>query len=426
MEWINYYITQKQDGANPVNEDDHLSSILQQSRGTTVFGVLHGDQLLSSIKNQLRTRLSNPISTLSMSLSSRKVLDTAVAMNIKSSFYVYVGGKAAKVTIDPKDSMEDIRKKLTDAKNIASGDGKNASSAALGLNITIRNGQLVIDGPASSSLQYASGNRETTSATMKRSTTDNFDYLSFIPVTSTPISGDLKVFTGANPYKEGSSNLYQEGVDYRVVTGTDNNGLMTSKIEWINGRGPQANQTYNVEYSYYSNAVSFSEISGTGPIGNEIAQGMNGLSYLELHQDSSKISLTNLGITTESADHGKSGYLEFDSEKFLAQMESDPDISANAMLSFMRDFDGYIGNLVDSSQTLVAGQVVTKGRIASALNTIDSEQKTLSDRITKLEKELETKQTALYKRYSDMEVAIQKLNAQMSSIANYLNNTGNK
>ena len=89
----------------------------------------------------------------------------------------------------------------------------------------------------------------------------------------------------------------------------------------------------------------------------------------------------------------------------------------------MRDFDGYIGNLVDSSQTLVAGQIVTKGRIASALNTIDSEQKTLSDRITKLEKDLEAKQTALYKRYSDMEVAIQKLNAQMSSIANYLNNT---
>jgi flagellar hook-associated protein 2 len=156
--------------------------------------------------------------------------------------------------------------------------------------------------------------------------------------------------------------------------------------------------------------------------GNEISRGLNDLSFLEFHQDASKVSLANMGITTESTEYGKSGYIEFDSEKFLAMMESDPDIASNAMLTFMRDFDTYSGNLVDSSQTLVAGQIVTKGRIAGALNTIDSQQQTLSDRITKLEKQLEEKQTALYKQYSDMEVAIQKLNAQMSSISNYLNN----
>jgi flagellar hook-associated protein 2 len=130
-----------------------------------------------------------------------------------------------------------------------------------------------------------------------------------------------------------------------------------------------------------------------------------------------------MGVTTESLNYGKSGLIEFDSEKFLSAMESDPNISASSMVTFMRGFDTYIGNLVDSSQVLVAGQPVTKGRIAGALNKIDGEQKTLNERITKLEKELETKQTALYKRYSDMEVAIQKLNAQMSSVANYFNNT---
>jgi flagellar hook-associated protein 2 len=91
----------------------------------------------------------------------------------------------------------------------------------------------------------------------------------------------------------------------------------------------------------------------------------------------------------------------------------------------MRDMDTYIGNLVDSSQTLVAGQIVTKGRIAAALNTIDSEQTTLNERITNLERQLEEKQTALYKQYSDMEVAIQKLNAQMSSLSNYLSSLDN-
>jgi flagellar capping protein FliD len=416
MDWINYYVSQKQDAANPVDEEDHLSSILQQSKGKTVFGALHGDQLLWSIKNQLRARLSNPISAVSSSLTSRKVLDTTAAMNVKSSFFLYVGGKAARVDVSASDSMDDIRKKIADAKNIASKDGKNPAGGTIGLNVTIRNGQLVIEGAKSSSLQYTSGNRETTRDTITRGTSGNSDYLNFIPVTAQPVSGELRVSS--------TNTLYTEGVDYRVITETDKNNVVSSKIEWMGARAPQPGAYYSVEYTYDSNAVYVAEIPGSGPTNNEVAAGQNGLSYLELRQDASKATLATMGITTESFNNGKSGLIEFDSEKFIATLESDPNISANAMVTFMRDFDTYIGNLVDSSQILVAGQPVTKGRISGALNKIDNEQKTLNDRITKLEKELETKQTALYKRYSDMEVAIQKLNAQMSSVAQYLNNTG--
>jgi flagellar capping protein FliD len=415
MEWINYYVSQKQDAANPVNEDDHLSSILQQSKGNTVFGALHGDQLLWSIKDQLRSKISDPINTVSTSLSSRKVPDTSAALNIKGSFFIYIGGKAARVDISASDSMDDIRKKIAEAKNIAAPDGTTATGGTPGLNVTIRNGQLVIDSAKTPS-QYVSGNMETTSNTMKRDETKTFDYLNFIPVTAPPVNGSLKVISR-------SGAEYREGIDYKIVTDTDKNNLISSRIEWMGAKAPLPNGLYSVEYTYDPNAVHAAEISGSGPTSSEIAAGMNSLSYLELHQDASKAHLATMGITTEARNNGKSGLIEFDSEKFLTTLGNDPNISATSMVSFMRGFDTYIGNLVDSSQILVAGQPVTKGRIAGALKKIDSEQKTLNDRITKLERELETKQTALYKRYSDMEVAIQKLNAQMSSVANYFSNT---
>jgi flagellar hook-associated protein 2 len=421
MEWINYYVSQKQDAANRVDETDHLSSILRESKGNTVFGVLHGDQLLWSIKNQLRSRISNPIATLSGSLMSRKVVNPASAMNIRGSFHVYAGGKASRIDIIPGDTLEDIQKKLQDAQDIFSLDGQNTftSNGNLGLNVVIRDGQLVIEGSKSTTPNPASGNMDVVSTTTFRSKTNAYDYLPYIPVTSSPVNGALKISLGPT--------VYEEGTDYRIVTQTSAQGVMSSRIEWMSGKSPLPGQSYNVEYTYFANAVSFVPIDGTGPIGSEHGQGISDLSFLDLHQSSSKLALMTLGITTESNDYGKSGYIEFDSEKFLAQMESDPEISGNAMLTFMREMDVYIGNLVDSSQTLVAGQIVTKGRIAGALNSIDSEQSTLNDRITKLERQLEERQTSLYKQYSDMEVAIQKLNAQMSSLTNYLSNmSGNK
>ncbi|MDR1966282.1 MAG: flagellar filament capping protein FliD, partial [Synergistaceae bacterium] len=477
-------------------------SIISESKGNTVFGVLHGDQLLSSIKNQLRTRLSNPISTLSNSLSTRKFLDTANSMNIKGSFYIYVGGKATRIDVSPDDSLADVQKKIQNASNIVASNGSTAIGDSLGLTATIRNGQLVIDGTKAVSSSSASSNYlDSISSTIMRSASERYDYLSFVPVTASPVSGTRQVYSGSTVYTEGidykvvtestddvlktktsasvrssfeyenlsfvpesgppangilnvtsGSTTYQEGVDYEIVTETtdagtaysrikwlaggaspaagDNytlkytyteTGVMSSRIEWLAGKGPQGSQYYNVNYTYYANAISVSPIQNSGPTSNEVGKGISDLSFLDLHQDTSKLSMSNLGITTESTDYGKSGYLEFDSDAFLAQMESDPNISSNAMLAFMRDMDTYIGNLVDSSQTLVAGQIVTKGRIAGALNTIDTEQATLYERITQLESQLEEKQTALYKRYSDMEVAIQKLNAQMSSISNFLN-----
>jgi flagellar hook-associated protein 2 len=417
LEWINFYIAEKADGASAVDETDYLSSLLEQSRGNTVYGVLHGDQMLWNIKNQLRTRLSSPITTLATSLATRGVVNTADAMNIKGSFYIYVAGKAARIDIEPDDSLADIQQKLTGAGNNYSSNGQKAIGGSLGLTVSMVNGQLIIDAPiasSSSALQAAS----TLSEKITRGA-GSYDYLPFFPETSSPVNGTFKVYSG--------STVYQEGTDFRIVTengeDSDENPILTSRIEWYDGKGPKS--SYYVDYSYSPGAISYSLIADTGPTASESARGLNDLSSLGLHHDASKLTLAKVGITTESLNYGKSGYIDFNSEAFLTMMESDPDIAGGAMLSFMRDFDTYIGNLVDSSQTLVAGQIVTKGRIATALNTIDTQQATLNDRITKLNKQLEEKQSALYKQYSDMEVAIQKMNAQMSSLAGYLSNLSN-
>ncbi|MDR0764372.1 MAG: flagellar filament capping protein FliD [Synergistaceae bacterium] len=419
LEWINFYVSEKADGANAVDETDHLSSLLEQSKGNTVYGALHGDQLLWTIKNQLRKRLSNPITTLASSLATKSVVNTADAMSIKGSFYIYTAGKAARIDIEPSDSLEDIQKKLTGADNSFSPDGSKAKGGGMGLSVSMVNGQLIIDSPQSSSSSALSAPATTSTLSDKITRgSESYDYLPFFPETSPPINGTFRVYSG--------SKEYQEGTDFQLITenkkDADGNSIMTGRIEWYDGKAPES--SYYVDYDYTPGAVSYSFIDDedAAPTPSEIAKGLNGLSSLGLHYDASKLTLTKLGITTESLDYGKSGYIEFNSESFIAMMESDPDIAGGSMLSFMRDFDTYIGNLVDSSQTLVAGQIVTKGRIATALNTIDSQQTTLNDRITKLNKQLEDKQTALYKRYSDMEVAIQKMNAQMSSLSSYLSN----
>jgi flagellar capping protein FliD len=428
MEWINYYVSQKEDAANPVEEDDHLSSILSDSKGNTVFGVLHGDQLLWSIKNQLREKISSPLSVLSGSVASKKVQHPSESLNVKGSFYVYVGGKATRIDVDSGDSMADIQQKLELATNIFSpSDPSKPQGGSMGLTATISNGQLVIGGPGSVSFNASNqATIDTEKGMIKRAAGQDYDLLSFVPVTASPIEGSLTIYTGAYQFDaEGNMTqepvIYVEGRDYRVVTETNSNGVMQSKIEWMQGgKSPSANSSYSYTYNYWASSVMISEIQGSGGIGDDTYD----ISWLDFRADSGKAMLANFGFTTEAASYGKSGYIEFDSEAFFSKVQEDSNIVSNVMLTFMRGLDAYIGNLVDSSSIVVAGQTVTKGRIAGALNTIDSEQDTLNKRIAKLEKDLETKQTTLYKQYSNMEVAIQKLNAQMSAITNFVNAMG--
>lgn len=411
MDWINLYVNQKEDAANAVDEEDYLSSIISQNKGKTNFGVLHGDQLLWSIKNQMRNKVSDPIRSLSNSLASRKFLDPKAALDMEGSFYIHMGKLSARINIEKTDSLERIQTKLEEAMSINSANGSTASNKELKLDVSIRDGQLVINAPSNVKKD------EKADTIIRGQDNKDFDNLSYVPQPGVPTNGTLTIYTGEY-VKDSAGNIiseptyYQEGSDYEIQTSVTDNGTLQSKIVWLQGgKAPSSGSSYKVLYDYNPSAINYEMISGSG--------NLNGL---DLHYDTSNVSLSTMGITTSAEERGKTGKLEFDSEKFFEAIKGDSQQVSNVMLTFMRDLDSYIGNLVDSSQMLVAGSVVTKGRIAGALNKIDNEVSTLNDRIVKLEKDLKAKQTALYKQYSDMEVAMQKLNAQMSSMTQYFSN----
>lgn len=398
MDLINYRLEEKYDSNTVSDDDDYLQSILSASKGTTTFGVLHGDQLLWSVKNQMRRYFTDSITSLSTDLRSRKFLHPASALSMQGSFYVNVGAKVARIDVSPDDSLEAVQRKLNYATAINGTDGSSASGRELGLEVDIVDGQLVIK---TASTVSGTGNED---HTFSRASGQSYEQLSFVPDTSPPINGVMNVYQG--------DTTYEENVDYKLETYENSSGVLESRIVWLGtGKSPSAGSTYNIAYEYDAAGVGFTEIPNTGD-----------LSGLDLHYDSSKIQLSSLGFTTESTNYGKSGLMEFDQDVFFEAIKEDPDMVSNVMLAFMDKMDTYIGNLVDSSNVIVGGTIVTKGRFAAALNSIDTEVASLNEQITKLEKQLEQRQTALYKQYSDMEQAIQTLNAQMSSMSQYFSN----
>jgi flagellar hook-associated protein 2 len=408
MTWIDEKLAEKYNSNTVDAEDDYLQSILSEANGSTVFGALHGDQLLWSIKNQLRSMVSNTISTLSTTIRTRKVSFPAEPMNMEGSFYVNSGGKVARIDILSTDSMEDIQRKLRFATNINNGaNGAAPAGADMDLEVVLENGQLVIKRPSATA----------GTATMQDSLTrgsGSSEYLSYVPDTSKPVNGLLTVYSGSAT-NTATYVEYVQGTDYRISTLENADGVLESKIEWITGgKAPAANSTYSVSYAYDPSAVSFTAIPTTN------SSSLYELDFLDLHYDSGRVQLSSYGLATESIDFGKSGLLEFDSDAFFQAIVDDSSIVSKVMTTFMKTFDSYIGNLVDSSQIQVGGAVITKGRIAAALSNIDTEVSSLQSQIDKLETQLALRQTTLYKQYTNMELAIQKLNAQMSSLTQFL------
>lgn len=399
LELVNFRLTESA-AKTSSGDDDTLSSILENTKGDTSFGLLHGDSLLWSVKNQMRNLFSNSIASVSAALRSRKVLDPSSALGSRGSFYINVGGMVGRLNVESGDSLYDIQRKLNAMTAINGKDGSAASGKDLSLTVNIKDGQLIIE---RSSKISGTGNEN---HTIMRSATDTADSLSFVPYMSGPVNGVLTIRSG--------TKTYVEGRDYEIKTFENDNGVYESQIVWTKtGDYPKDGTSYSVAYEYDAAGVGFTQVSGQS----------SDLTALDFHFDSSKIQLSNYGFSTSADDYGKSGQIEFDQDKFFEAITEDPNMVSNVMLSFMSSMDTYIGNLVDSSSILVGGNVVTKGRFAAAINRIDSEVNELQERITNLEKQLEEKQNSLYKQYSAMEQSIQTMNAQMSSLASYLSNS---
>lgn len=401
LELINYRLSESETSSSTAASDT-LSEILNSSRGETqVFGLLHGDSLLRSVKSQFRNYFSNSIASLSGDLRTRKYLITTNSLDLTGSLYINAGAKQARIDIERGDSLVDIQRKLNNATAMNGTDGgKTSSGASLGLEVDIVDGQLVIR----RGNNYKGSMSE--NHTITRDGTQQYDQLPFVPTTGGSVKGALKVSNG--------STTYVEGRDYEVATTENENGVLESRLVWLQGGSkPDQSKTYSVSYEYQADGLAYTMIPNSGD-----------LSTLNLHFDTGSTQLSTFGISTTSDDFGKSGLIDFDSDKFFNAIVEDSDRVSNVMLSFMESIDKYIGNLVDSSNQVIGGNIVTKGRFQATYNRIDNQISDLQERIKNLERNLEDKQNALYKQYSDMEQSIQIMNAQMSSLVSYLNSAG--
>jgi flagellar hook-associated protein 2 len=405
MTWINEKLDEKYSKSTADESDDYIQNLISSSKGTTVFGALHGDQLLWSIKNQLRNMMANSVASASRGIASKKYSFTDTDLNLNGEFYIYASCQALKIKVEPGDSLEDIRDKIANSFSITSKNGRTVTGDDLKLNVYIRDGQLVIDYNSASALTSP----RTDVIARNHLSTDGspveYDLLQFTATKEAPVSGTFSVTMG--------ETVYREGIDYEIVNVESSPGVLESRVKWLNGGNkPADNASYSVTYEYNPAAVAVSVISGADDINT-----------LDFHVDQSKSQLSKFGLKTTSDDYGKSGLLDFDSDTLLGALTEDSNNTSNVLTGFFRGLDTYIGNLVDSSQYFVGGTAVTKGRIAGAMLSIDVEVETLNSQITKLERQLADRQTAMYKQYSDMELAIQKLNSQMSSLSQYISST---
>lgn len=139
--------------------------------------------------------------------------------------------------------------------------------------------------------------------------------------------------------------------------------------------------------------------------------------------------LSQIGITTEKTDYGKSGKLEFNAEKFMDALRKDPDGVAAIMNTTMAKMDEYVGSMVDASQVQTGSTTAPKGRIASQISTWQSEINTIDKRIAEFERRLELRARGLYEQFSQAEVRLAKLQQQatwLASVVSQLSGTNQK
>ncbi len=136
--------------------------------------------------------------------------------------------------------------------------------------------------------------------------------------------------------------------------------------------------------------------------------------------------LSQIGLSTEQTDYGKSGKLEFDTDKFMEALRKDPDGMAGIMNTIMEQMDSTIGNMVDATQVEVGTTTTPKGRVASQITTWQSEITAIDKRITDFERRLDIRARGLYDSFAQAEVrlaALQQQSTWLASVVSQLSGT---
>jgi len=130
--------------------------------------------------------------------------------------------------------------------------------------------------------------------------------------------------------------------------------------------------------------------------------------------------LSQIGITTESIDYGKSGKLEFDTDKFMAAMTEDPQGVAGLVNGVVNKFESYLANMVDAVPVAIGGSTALRGRVPSQVQHLQNQIEAIDKRIANFEERLSIRQRGLYEQFSQMENTLAQLNQQASWLASVL------
>jgi len=377
MDWINTRLSEE---TQEVPEDATLSEDFYKK-----FGLLHGDPLLWQIKDQLRSLVSSPVTTLPASFTTNAQSSSTKALGLSGSFYVDLGGKRARIDVEATDTLTSIQTKLQNAKDLTGSTvGSTATGSSMNYTVSIDSGRLVIKPTGTSTT--------TTSQTYTISRTgDNADLLPITPNFESPISGSLTITSGNKTYKQ--------NVDFTVKSTTDPaTGKILNKIVWT---GTPPTTSYTAKYTYYANSVDVTPISGN-------------VSQLGFHEDNSTKEISFVGISTVSTDYGKSGKLQFDTDKFMKALKSDSNTVANLMSGWFSKLSTTITNLTSESTIQVGSTTGVQGRVASQIASLKEQSDEIDDRIEAYEKRLSKQQSSLYKQYASMEKTLNSYNTQLS------------
>ena len=127
--------------------------------------------------------------------------------------------------------------------------------------------------------------------------------------------------------------------------------------------------------------------------------------------------LSDIGLSTEALDFGKSGRLEFNTEEFMEAVKENSVDLGSLMVSFANRMDSEINDLVSNIQTEVGGTVAIKGGLPSQQKAWQSQIDALNKRITDYESRLSMRQQTLYLQYARMEQYMSDMSAQSSWLA---------
>ena len=119
-----------------------------------------------------------------------------------------------------------------------------------------------------------------------------------------------------------------------------------------------------------------------------------------------------LGIATTSTDDGKSGELEFDTDKFMEALEENPDEVQDLMLKFASSMDTWTKSMLNSSAS-----GATSGTLTRQIEDIDTQIKSIDEYLEKYQDRLDRMEESLRTKYAAAEQQISKLSQQASAIS---------